>query len=144
MDAWSLLHIVCLLIGSVLSAVLGKFILKFYSTILFTDRNIFTYLSSASVIALQLIVQSRVSLIRIPRNLKYFCFPDLDRLASKNPSDPPFCCRSLEGGFLAWSCILLLPRHLQHWVQDALHLQGFKPMISLKMREKQAYLALFH
>ena len=56
MDAWSILHVVCLLIGSVVSAVLGKFILKFYSTILFTDRNIFTYLSSASVIALQLIV----------------------------------------------------------------------------------------
>ena len=65
MDAWSILHIVCLLIGSVVSAVLGKFILKFYSTILFTDRNIFTYLSSASVIALQLIVHSRVGQIRL-------------------------------------------------------------------------------
>ena len=65
MDAWSIFHVVCLLIGSVVSAVLGKFILKFYSTILFTDRNIFTYLSSASVVALQLIVHSRVGQMRI-------------------------------------------------------------------------------
>ena len=65
MDAWYILHIVGLLIGSVVSAVLGKFILKFYSTILFTDRNIFTYLSSASVVALQLIVHSRVGQMRI-------------------------------------------------------------------------------
>ena len=60
MDAWFLLHITCLLIGSFVSVVLGKLILKYYSTILFTNRNIFTYLSSASVIALQLIVQSKV------------------------------------------------------------------------------------
>ena len=60
MDAWFLLHITCLLIGSIVSVVLGKLILKYYSTILFTNRNVFTYLSSASVIALQLIVQSKV------------------------------------------------------------------------------------
>ena len=60
MDAWFLLHITCLLIGAIVSMVLGKLILKYYSTILFTDRNIFTYLSSASIIALQLIVQSKV------------------------------------------------------------------------------------
>ena len=60
MDAWFLLHITCLLIAWLFSVVLGKLILKYYSTILFTNRNIFTYLSSASVIALQLIVQSKV------------------------------------------------------------------------------------
>ena len=60
MDAWFLLHITCLLWGSFASVVLGKLILKYYSTILFTNRNVFTYLSSASVIALQLIVQSKV------------------------------------------------------------------------------------
>ena len=60
MDAWFNLHITCLLISSFVSVVLGKLILKYYSTILFTNRNIFTYLSSASVIALQLIVQSKV------------------------------------------------------------------------------------
>ena len=64
MDAWFLLHITCLLIGAIVSMVLGKLILKYYSTILFTDRNIFTYLSSASVISLQLIVHSRVGQIR--------------------------------------------------------------------------------
>ena len=99
MDAWSLLHIVCLLIGSVLSAVLGKFILKFYSTILFTDRNIFTYLSSASVIALQLMVQSRVSLIGIPRNLQYFCFQILIDLLPKIHPIPLFAAVPLRVAF---------------------------------------------
>jgi hypothetical protein len=60
MDLWHVVHVSCLLLGVLLCAVLGKLLRKFYSTIIFTDRNIFTYLSTASVISLEIIVYSRV------------------------------------------------------------------------------------
>ena len=85
MDAWFFLHITCLLIGAIVSMVLGKLILKYYSTILFTDRNIFTYLSSASVIALQLIVHSRVGEIQLRLGCKLFPQILVDLIAEIHP-----------------------------------------------------------
>ena len=49
-----------LMLGSLSGLVLSKLLLKFYSTILFADLNIFTHLNKAAVMAIQLMVQSRV------------------------------------------------------------------------------------
>ena len=54
------LSIVFLVFGSIFSVVLSKLLLKFYSTILFADVNIFTHLNRAAVVAIQIMVQSRV------------------------------------------------------------------------------------
>jgi hypothetical protein len=60
MELWYVFHVSGLLLGSLLCAVLGKLLIKFYSTIIFTDRNIFTYLNTASVISIEIINLSRV------------------------------------------------------------------------------------
>ena len=55
-----ILSIFFLMLGSIFGVVLTKLLLKFYSTILFADINIFTHLNRAAVMAIQLMVQSRV------------------------------------------------------------------------------------
>ena len=55
-----ILNVCLLMFGSAFCVILGKCLLKFYSTILFADINIFTHLNKAAVIAIQLMVQSRV------------------------------------------------------------------------------------
>ena len=57
-----ILNVCLLMFGSAFCVILGKCLLKFYSTILFADINIFTHLNKAAVIAIQLMVQSRVGL----------------------------------------------------------------------------------
>ena len=58
-----ILSIASLLFGSVFGVVLSKLLLKFYSTILFADVNIFTHLNRAAVVAIQIMVQSRVGVL---------------------------------------------------------------------------------
>ena len=60
MDVRLAIHLYFLVLGSLLCAVLGKIILKFYSSIPFNDRNIFTYLNISLVVSLQVAVHSRV------------------------------------------------------------------------------------
>ena len=60
MSAVDLLSIAALAVGSISSIVLSKMLLKFYSTILFADTNIFTHLNRAAVVAVQVMVQTRV------------------------------------------------------------------------------------
>ena len=55
-----ILSFVILSFGSICSIVLSKLLLKFYSTILFADTNIFTHLNRAAVVAIQVLVQTRV------------------------------------------------------------------------------------
>ena len=57
-----ILSIVFLVFGSIFGVVLSKLLLKFYSTILFADVNIFTHLNKAAVVAIQIMVQSRVGI----------------------------------------------------------------------------------
>ena len=57
------LSIVFLVFGSIFGVVLSKLLLKFYSTILFADINIFTHLNRAAVVAIQIMVQSRVGVL---------------------------------------------------------------------------------
>ena len=57
------LSFVTLGLGSISSIVLTKMLLKFYSTILFADTNIFTHLNRAAVVAIQVMVQSRVRVL---------------------------------------------------------------------------------
>ena len=59
-----ILNVCLLMFGSAFCVILGKCLLKFYSTILFADINIFTHLNKAAVIAIQLMVQSRVGVGR--------------------------------------------------------------------------------
>ena len=58
------LSFVTLGLGSISSIVLSKMLLKFYSTILFADTNIFTHLNRAAVVAIQVMVQSRVRVLK--------------------------------------------------------------------------------
>ena len=51
-----------LMLGSLSGLILSKLLLKFYSTILFADLNIFTHLNKAAVVAIQIMVQSRVGI----------------------------------------------------------------------------------
>jgi hypothetical protein len=60
MELWNVVHVTCLLLGCLLCAVLGKLLLKYYSTILFANRNIFTYLNTAAVIFIEIIISSKV------------------------------------------------------------------------------------
>ena len=55
-----ILNIIILVFGSIFGVFLAKLLLKFYSTILFADVNIFTHLNRATVVAIQIMVQSRV------------------------------------------------------------------------------------
>ena len=57
-----ILSLFLLMLGSIFGVILTKLLLKFYSTILFADINIFTHLNRAAVMAIQLMVQSRVGL----------------------------------------------------------------------------------
>ena len=57
-----ILSLFFLMLGSIFGVILTKLLLKFYSTILFADINIFTHLNRAAVMAIQLMVQSRVGL----------------------------------------------------------------------------------
>ena len=41
MDLWHVVHVSCLLLGSLLCAVLGKLLRKYYSTIIFIDHGSF-------------------------------------------------------------------------------------------------------
>ena len=61
------LNFVVLSFGSISSIVLSKLLLKFYSTILFADTNIFTHLNRAAIVAIQVMVQSRVSVVGLYR-----------------------------------------------------------------------------
>ena len=58
-----ILSIVFLVFGSIFGVVLSKLLLKFYSTILFADVNIFTHLNRAAVVAIQIMLQSRVGVL---------------------------------------------------------------------------------
>ena len=58
-----ILSIVFLVFGSIFGVILSKLLLKFYSTILFADVNIFTHLNKAAVVAIQIMVQSRVGVL---------------------------------------------------------------------------------
>ena len=58
-----ILSIIFLVFGSIFGVVLSKLLLKFYSTILFADVNIFTHLNKAAVVAIQIMVQSRVGVL---------------------------------------------------------------------------------
>ena len=58
-----ILSIVFLVLGSIFGLVLSKLLLKFYSTILFADVNIFIHLNRAAVVAIQIMVQSRVGVL---------------------------------------------------------------------------------
>ena len=58
-----ILSIIFLVFGSIFGVVLSKLLLKFYSTILFADINIFTHLNRAAVVAIQIMVQSRVGVL---------------------------------------------------------------------------------
>ena len=60
MELWYGVHVTCLFLGCLLCAVFGYFLLKFYSTILFVDRNIFTYLNTATVISIEILVNLKV------------------------------------------------------------------------------------
>ena len=64
LSAADVLSFVTLGLGSISSIVLTKMLLKFYSTILFADTNIFTHLNRAAVVAIQVMVQSRVRLLK--------------------------------------------------------------------------------
>ena len=64
LPAADVLSFVTLGLGSISSIVLTKMLLKFYSTILFADTNIFTHLNRAAVVAIQVMVQSRVRLLK--------------------------------------------------------------------------------
>ena len=88
-----------LMLGSLSGLILSKLLLKFYSTILFADLNIFTPLNKAAVMAIQLMVQSRVgdgikcsSLSWIPQILI--------ELISKTHPVPHFVAIPLRIGFL--------------------------------------------
>ena len=61
MDLATACHLVCLVIGSLVCGLLGRMVHKFYSTILFADRTVFTYFNMASVVCIQVVVQSTVS-----------------------------------------------------------------------------------
>ena len=64
LPAADVLSFVTLGLGSISSIILSKMLLKFYSTILFADTNIFTHLNRAAVVAIQVMVQSRVRLLK--------------------------------------------------------------------------------
>ena len=65
-------------------------------------------------------------------------FPaDLGRLDRGNPPTTALRRGALESGLLARRRLLLLHLHLQHWIQDALHFQGFKPMIDILKDNKE-------
>ena len=61
MDFATACHLVGLVIGCLVCGLLGRMVHKFYSTILFKDRTVFTYFNMALVVCIQLVVQSRVS-----------------------------------------------------------------------------------
>ena len=63
LSAAGVLSFVILSLGSISSIVLSRLLLKFYSTILFADTNIFTHLNKAAVVAIQVMVQSRVRVL---------------------------------------------------------------------------------
>ena len=63
LSAAGVLSFVILGLGSISSIVLSRLLLKFYSTILFADTNIFTHLNKAAVVAIQVMVQSRVRVL---------------------------------------------------------------------------------
>ena len=73
-----ILNVCLLMFGSAFCVILGKCLLKFYSTILFADINIFTHLNKAAVIAIQLMVQSRVGGAFTKHVLKRHFPPDCD------------------------------------------------------------------
>ena len=58
-----ILSIVFLVFGSIFGVILSKLLLKFYSTILFADVNIFTHLNRTAVVAIQIMLQSRVGVL---------------------------------------------------------------------------------
>ena len=58
-----ILSIVFLVFSSIFGVVLSKLLLKFYSTILFADVNIFTHLNRTAVVAIQIMLQSRVGVL---------------------------------------------------------------------------------
>ena len=62
---------------------------------------------------------------------------DLGRLDRGNPPTTALRRGALESGLLARRRLLLLHFHLQHWIQDALHFQGFKPMIDILKDKKE-------
>ena len=64
LSAADVLSFVTLGLGSISSIILTKMLLKFYSTILFADTNIFTHLNRAAVVAIQVMVQSRVRVLK--------------------------------------------------------------------------------
>ena len=64
LPAADVLSFVTLGLGSISCIVLTKMLLKFYSTILFADTNIFTHLNRAAVVAIQVMVQSRVRVLK--------------------------------------------------------------------------------
>ena len=88
-----------LMLGSLSGLILSKLLLKFYSTILFADLNIFTHLNKAAVMAIQLMVQSRVGDGKECSSLSWI--PQiLIELISKTHPVPHFVAIPLRIGFL--------------------------------------------
>ena len=119
-----ILNVCLLMFGSAFCVILGKCLLKFYSTILFADINIFTHLNKAAVIAIQLMVQSRVGGGFTIHVLKRQLSPDYDWSDNKNPSCPGLHRNSPAGQLLRGSPFPLWNIHLQHGLQDGSHFQG--------------------
>jgi hypothetical protein len=124
MELWNVVHVTCLLLGCLLCLVLGKLLLKYYSTILFVDRNIFTYLNTAAVISIEIIVNLWVSqmidmlqTIICVRLGPHGCAP-------YGHHDPPGRGSDSQGVLLARYRIRFLHRLMQHCIQNALHFQG--------------------
>ena len=124
MELWYGVHVTCLFLGSLLCAVLGKLLLKFYSTILFVDRNIFTYLNTATVISIEIVISLRVrQKIELLQTIicvllaSHGCAPD-------GHHDPTGRGAGSPGFPLARSRIILLHLLMQHRIQNAFHFQG--------------------
>ena len=95
-----ILSIVFLVLGSIFGLVLSKLLLKFYSTILFADVNIFTHLNRAAVVAIQIMVQSRVGVF-VLKNIFLSWIPQiLIELISRTNPVPVFVAIPIRISFI--------------------------------------------
>ena len=96
-----ILNFVVLSFGFISSIVLSKLLLKFYSTILFADRNIFTHLNRAAILAIQVMVQSRVSVVGLYRAGYFLIYhsSDSDWADTPNPPGASLRCYSYSDNF---------------------------------------------
>ena len=115
-----ILNIIILVFGSIFGVFLAKLLLKFYSTILFADVNIFTHLNRATVVAIQIMVQSRVGVLT--RHFLMINSSDFDRDDFKNKSSARLHRNSNPDDFCLRNPPSLCNVHLQHSLQDGSHL----------------------